>query len=90
MEGARRDPSVVAALSLYNRDLRNGSPPPKDSSETSTAKNSVPPKVSIMANQNAQKLISKSKAPCAWISGKSMFIFYLRYLFDLMVTVSPL
>ena len=29
MEGARRDPSVVAALSLYNRDLRNGSTPQK-------------------------------------------------------------
>ena len=80
MEGARRDPSVVAALSLYNRDLRNGSAPPKNSPETSTSKNNAPRKVSIMTNQNAQKVISKSKALCAWISRSWMFIFLFHHL----------
>jgi len=65
MEGARRDPSVVAALSLYNRDLRNGSSSSKEPPETSTSKSNVPRKVSIMTNQNAHKVISKSKAQCA-------------------------
>ena len=70
MEGARRDPSVVAALSLYNRDLRNGiSSPSKEPSETSTSKNNVPRNISIMTNQNvhnlSHKVISKSKAQCA-------------------------
>ena len=69
MEGARRDPSVVAALSLYNRDLRNGSSPSKEPPETSTSENNIPRNISIMTNQNAHnlshKVISKSKAQCA-------------------------